>query len=201
MRETDARWDQKLNISTGANGYEKDDTHHSRYEPTAYAVLQRLADSGHITRGNTLIDYGCGKGRVGLFIDHAIGCRTVGVEYDPAVHACALQNLQNYAARNPRCRAEFVCESAETYDVGDADRFYFFNPFSPQLMQKVLHRIYDSWYASPREMKLFFYYTLDSHLALLIGEDMLRLTEEIDCRDLFDGKDEKEKILVFTIDE
>ncbi len=34
------------------------------YEPTPYAVLKRLAESGRITAGNVVADYGCGKGRV-----------------------------------------------------------------------------------------------------------------------------------------
>lgn len=196
----DEIWDKKLHISTGASGYEKDDAHHSRYEPTSYAVLERLAQSGHITRDNVLVDYGCGKGRVGLYLDFAVGCRTIGVEYDPEVFAQAQENLSSYAARNPRCRAEFLCADAAQYIPADADCFFFFNPFSAQLLKSVLRRIYDTWYEHPRALKFFFYYTLNDSLACLIGEDMLQLTDEIDCRDLFDGNDEHEKILVFTVD-
>ena len=38
-RLSDSRWEKKLGIVTGAADYEKDDPHHSRYEPTPYAVL------------------------------------------------------------------------------------------------------------------------------------------------------------------
>lgn len=39
----DGRWEKKLGVSTCAAAFEKDDKNHSRYEPTSYAVLQRLA--------------------------------------------------------------------------------------------------------------------------------------------------------------
>ena len=38
------------------------------YEPTPYSVLERLANTGIIRKGNTLLDYGCGKGRVDFFL-------------------------------------------------------------------------------------------------------------------------------------
>ena len=48
-----------------------------------------------------------------------------------------------------------------------------------------------------REMFLFFYYPSDEYVAWLMTVDELMFTDEIDCRDLFDGKDPRECILVF----
>jgi len=198
IRETDARWEKKLNIDTGAARHEKDDQNHSRYEPTPYAVLGRLAESGQIGRDDMLVDYGCGKGRVSLFISHATGCRSVGVEYDGQLHAAAQENLRRFAGR--RELIEFVCENAESFDASGADCFYFFNPFSEKILRSVLGRIYESYYENPRRMKLFFYYALDGYRSLLMAEDLLRYEGEIDCRDLFANDDEKEKILIFSLE-
>ena len=60
MSEQD--WDRKLNIQTTGRDETESDEHHFPYEPTPYAVLERLAKSGYITKNNHVLDYGCGKG-------------------------------------------------------------------------------------------------------------------------------------------
>jgi len=192
--------EKKLGISTAAAYHEKDDTNHSRYEPTDYAVLGRLAESGQVVKTDTLIDYGCGKGRVSFFMHYTTGCSTIGIEYNEALCAAAEANLKTYAGRRDGGRISFVCESAENYMVDGANCFYFFNPFSEKILRSVLGRIYESYYALPRPMKLFFYFPLDSYLTMLMTEDMLRYAGEIDCRDIFGSDDPREKIVIFTTD-
>ena len=198
MNPADARWDRRLNITTGAADFEKDDRNHSRYEPTSYAVMERLAQSGHIARDNYLVDYGCGKGRVGMFLSHVTGCRSLGVEYDPEIYACAAANRGSLRSPNA-ARADFRCCAAEDHDVGDADMFYFFNPFSEKLLRAVLGRISEAYYAAPRPMKLFFYYATDPYLEFRMTCPEVQFAGEIDCRDLFHNPDPREKILIFTI--
>lgn len=193
----DAKWEKKLRIRTAAAQYEKKDSHHSPYEPTSYAVLERLAESGWITREDRVIDYGCGKGRVSFYLNHALGCSAVGVEYDAGLHTSALENLRGYSGRNSRIC--FVHASAESYAIGNANCFYFFNPFSAQILQSVLGRIRESWFENPREMKLFFYYTQDSWLDCLAAQDDLEAVGEIDCRDLFHNEDSREKIFIYKM--
>ena len=194
----DAVWEKKLNIRTAAGNYEKDDSNHSRYEPTDYAVLARLAGSGYLRPENKLVDYGCGKGRVGFFLNRALGIRTVGVEYNERLYAEAEENLRKFAGG----RAEgvrFVLGNAESYEVTDEDVFYFFNPFSERILRSVISRILESYYVRPRRMLLLFYYALDSYLDCLGGEDALTYEGEIDCRDLFQQADEREKILIYAV--
>lgn len=197
MSAPDARWDKKLNILTGAADFEKDDANHSRYEPTSYAVLERLAASGHITRESRLVDYGCGKGRASLFLSHVTGCRSLGVEYDPDIYAAAEANRASMRSPNAH-RARFVRGAAEEHDPGDGDCFYFFNPFSEKLLRAVCARILDSYYAAPRPMKLFFYYPTDPYLEFLMTCPRLQPVDEIDCRPLFRDNDPRERILIFS---
>ena len=196
---TEAQWEKKLNISTTAATFEKDDHHHSRYEPTSYAVLERLASGGFIRPDDILVDYGCGKGRVGFYLNYAIGCRTVGVEYNPELVQKALQNLSSYSGRS-RSGVDFQCCSAEQYTVTNETCFYFFNPFSATILKAVINRIFDSYYENPRNIRLFFYYTQDEYLAVLMMDDRLTLKSEIDCSDLFEGSNPMEKILIFEIE-
>lgn len=89
---------------------------------------------------------------------------------------------------------------AEEYQVpGDVDRCYFFNPFSVEILQKALARILESYYEEPRELLLFFYYPSDEYVAYLMTREQLMFVDEIDCEDLFPGKDEREKILIFEV--
>lgn len=192
-------WENKLNISTSPAYLERDDANHSRYEPTDYAVLMRLSESGYITKENTLVDYGCGKGRVGFFMNYVLGCRTIGVEYNEALYLSALENLKKYSGKNIGDSVRFLLENAEYYDPAEADRFYFFNPFSDKILHSVIRRIADSFYDDPREMYLFFYFALDSYRGLLIQEPALEFVTEIDCRDIFENSDHRESILVFKV--
>jgi len=193
-------WERRLNIVTAAAYHEKEDANHSRYEPTDYGVLERLAESGYIGRESVLVDYGCGKGRVGFFLNHVLGCKTVGVEYSEPLFGDALENLKSYAGlKSPGQSVSFVCENAENYLPEGADRFYFFNPFSLKILNTVINRIMDEYCAAPREMYLFFYYALDSYRTHLMAETALEFVAEIDCRDLFQRDDPRESILVFRV--
>lgn len=194
--QKEQQWDKKLRIQTVGRIDDHADAYHYPYEPTPYCVLERLVESGYIGKENKLIDYGCGKGRVGFYLNHAVGCRTVGVEYNEGIYADASANLQSYGEQHG---VSLVCANAEEHPVGDADCFYFFNPFSVRLFRTVLRRIMDSFYDSPRTMRLFFYYPNNEYMAYLMSVDELDLLDEIDCRDLFPGDDEREKILIFEL--
>ena len=189
------RWDKLLHVKTTGRDDSRADQYHYPYEPTPYAVLERLANSGYITKKNTLIDYGCGKGRVDFFLSYQTRCKSIGVEYDDRIHAGTLENQKSAVSGG---RTQFVLGSAENYEVPEeADRFYFFNPFSVTLLRKVMNKIEESYYKKPREILLFFYYPSDEYVAYLMTKDTMSFYDEIDCRDLFEGDNKREKILIF----
>ena len=47
--------------------------------------------------------------------------------------------------------------------------------------------------------QLYFYYPSDEYVAYLMTQELLMFVDEIDCGDLFEGKDPREKILIFEI--
>ena len=193
---TEAQWDKKLKIQTGGRDDYHEDEYHYPYEPTPYSVLERLAGSGYIDEDSYVIDYGCGKGRVGFFLNHQCGCAVTGIEYDERIYKQAMQNLEAYGKTR---EVDFQCISAEVYQVSEADCFYFFNPFSVELLQSVMGKILDSYYDVPRQMQLFFYYPNDEYLSYLMTIPELMFVDEIDCQDLFEGKNGRERILIFEI--
>lgn len=192
---TERAWEEKLKIRTAGREDAHADALHYPYEPTPYAVLERLGESRYLTRKSRLVDYGCGKGRVGFYLRQTVGCNVTGIEYDRALWQAARDNLIRSGARG----VDFICMPAERYAVGHADCFYFFNPFSVEILRAVIGKILESYYAQPRQMRLFFYYPSGDYLAWLLSQDILTLTDEIDCRDLFPGEDPREKIMVFEL--
>ena len=97
-------------------------------------------------------------------------------------------------------KADFLLTRAEAYPVPeDVNRCYFFNPFSVEILHKVMARILESYYENPRELFLFFYYPSDEYVAYLMGVDELEFYDEIECDDLFAGNDPRERILIFQL--
>ena len=190
---TEEQWERKLHIRTAAGS---DHTAHGEnypYEPTPYSVLARLAESRYLTRENKLVDYGCGKGRASIFLAAQTGCRVTGIDYNGDLVSTAKENLARSGAKG----VSFLHIEAERFPLTDEDSFFFFNPFSDVILKRVVERIVRSWYEEPRMMQLFFYYPTDEDVAVLTGTPELMFSDEIDCSDLFDGAQQRERILVF----
>ena len=196
---TESQWDKLLKIKTTG----RDDSHAGQfyypYEPTPYSVLERLAATGLIGKKNTLIDYGCGKGRVSFFLGHQVRCHCIGIEFDERIFNAAQKNKENAVSGE---MVDLICAHAEACEVPtEADRFYFFNPFSVEILKKVIAKIRKSLDENPRKVLLFFYYPSDEYAYFLMEMCSWELTlaDEIDCRDLFEGQDRREKCLVFRM--
>lgn len=195
--EQELQWDKLLKIKTTGRDDSRADTYRYPYEPTPYMVLERLANSGYIRKQNLVLDYGCGKGRVDFFLSYQTRCKSIGIEYDERIYESAVNNKEQSVSGN---RTEFVCANAEQYELPvEVDRCYFFNPFSVELLKKVLARIVDSYYENPREILLFFYYPSDEYMGYLMTREELSFVDEILCMDLYNERDERERIVIFEV--
>lgn len=197
MENQEKTWDGSLRIQTCGRDELGADEYHHPYEPTPYSVLKRLVNSGMIRSGDVVLDYGCGKGRVGFFLSYRAKAKTIGIEYDERIYQDALENQKTTISR---IKPDFVLTRAEEYEVPfDVNRCYFFNPFSVEILHKVMARICDSWYEHPREIFLFFYYPADEYISYLMTVDELEFYDEIECDDLFEGNDPRERIMIFQL--
>lgn len=195
--KNEIRWDKLLKIRTTGRDDSKADQYRYPYEPTPYSVLERLANSGLIRKNNTLIDYGCGKGRVDYFMAYQTKCKSIGIEYDECIYEKAMTNKETAVSSN---KVIIELANAEKFEVLESvDKIYFFNPFSVEILQKVIAQILDSYYENIRTIQLFFYYPSDEYISYLMTVDELMYYDEIDCRDLFDGNDSRERIMIFEI--
>ncbi len=193
--EQETRWEKLLRIRTMGRDDSRADQYRYPYEPTPYSVLERLSKTGLIQKRNTLLDYGCGKGRVDFFLAYQTGCRAIGIEYDERMYKKILENKETAVSAG---KSSFLQIDAGEFCVPEeVDRIYFFNPFSQEILRKVIARILDSYYEKQRKILLFFYYPSGEYLSYLMTVEELMFVDEIDCRDLFSGEDEREKIILF----
>ena len=197
MANSEHNWDKLLQVQTCGRDESGADEYHHPYEPTPYCVLERLVKSGFFREADVVVDYGCGKGRVGFFLSYRTRMRTIGIEYDEHIYEDALENRK---ATVSRVKPDFLLTRAEEYEVSpEVNRCYFFNPFSAEILHKVMARIVESWYEHPREIYLFFYYPADEYISFLMTVDELEFYDEIECDDLFEGSDPRERIMIFQL--
>lgn len=195
MIDNENTWDKHLKIKTTGRDDSKSDQYRYPYEPTPYSVLERLANSGFIRKKDVVLDYGCGKGRVDFFLSYQTKANTIGIEYDERVLNSALDNQKTFISR---AKTDFVLTRAEEYEVPpEVNRCYFFNPFSVELLRKVMARIIESYYENQREILLFFYYPSEEYISYLMTVDELVFYDEVDCSDLFGGNDPRERIMIY----
>ena len=198
MTDFEMTWDKRLQIQTAGRDEENADQYRYPYEPTPYTVLERLANSGLIRENDVVLDYGCGKGRVDFFLSHQTKANTIGIEYDERIYRGAIENRKTFLSR---AKTELLLARAELYEVPrSVNRCYFFNPFSVEILRKVMARILESYYENPRDVLLFFYYPSDAYITYLMTVDELEFYDEIACDDLFGGNDSRERIVIFRCD-
>ena len=197
MTDHETSRDKLLQIKTGGRAATNAAEYRYLYAPTPYCVLERLANSGLFGKDDVVLDYGCGKGRVGFFLSYRTKAKSIGIEYDARIYQSALENNKTAV---PRAKADFVSVRAEEFDVPqDVSRCYFFNPFSVEILRQVMARIMESYYAAPRKILLFFYYPSDEFMCYLMTVDELEFYDEIDCDDLFEGSNHRERIMIFEL--
>ena len=180
--EKDRFWDEKLNIFTSVSDHSEEDDSNYGYDPTPYIVLEEILKSDLLGKDDVLVDYGCGKGRLGFFFHNQTGCKVIGLDHSKRMIKKANKNLKNYGSSDEIC---FIHTKAEEYvPVDDANRFYFFNPFSSKIFAKVLEKIQESHDKNPREIIVFFYYSTIEYKLYLKTEPRLELVDSME----FDGK-------------
>jgi SAM-dependent methyltransferase len=199
MTDKENSWDKLLQIKTVGRDDTNSDEYRYPYEPTPYNVLERLAGTGLFGKGDVVLDYGCGKGRVGFFLSYQTKAEAIGIEYDEDIYQSALENRKTAIQK---AKTDFVLTRAEEYEVPpEVNRCYFFNPFSVEVLRSVMAKILESYYCSPREILLFCYYPSDEYIAYLMATDELEFVDEIDCSDLCDGEKNRETIMIFKTGE
>ncbi len=197
--------DAKMNINTVGRSDRHSDKSKFPYEPTSYTVLDRLIKSGYITKDSCLIDYGCGKGRVPIYLHECLGCDTIGVEVETDFYKNAVSNLRSYLNACQKADEDtdascirIVHSKAQAYEVPEeVTHCFFFNPFSADILRNVMSRITGHTDRFGRSIYLFFYYPSSTYIDQLARNKQVSYIDSIDCTDLFAEDDGRNRILVY----
>ena len=162
--DKETQYEQFLGIKTNEETIIPGNTRklkYSLYEASEYEGLEQIFDLVQLKPEDTIVDFGCGMGRVLFFCNQRFLCRVKGIEYDKKIYEQLLDNAEFYHVRFREQREKFALLNmkAEDYEIAPEDTcFYFFNPFSKDILGDVLERILKSVEECPRRVSVIFYY-------------------------------------------
>jgi len=196
----ESHYDKRLNIKTGQDMKKLHPiTHYHPYEPTPYSALEELFRHYEVNKEDSIVDFGCGKGRLNFFIHYFYGANVTGVEMDESFYEEAMANTDRYFEKNKKKsgRIQFHCCLAEEYPISVGEnRFYFFNPFSVHIFKKILHNILSSLEKHPREMEIVLYYPSEDYINFLENQTVFELKQEVILPDVY-PRNPNERFLIY----
>lgn len=195
------QYENLLNIKTvGKQDLEETTIHYNRYEPTAYEALDELFKTYKINEIDSVIDFGCGKGRLNFYLNKMFNCKVTGIEMNKYFYQQALNNRKGYLEKNrgDESRINFECTFAEKYEIKAEDnKFYFFNPFSVEIFMKVLDNILGSVYEFKRDVELILFYPSDDYIFFLNQYTLFELENEVRLESFKD--DSRDRFLIYKM--
>lgn len=144
----------KLNNLQGFSIKGNNFKHAELYQGSNYFLLEKLFAYLQTVDANTsIIDFGCGKGRV-LAVAAFYGFNKImGVEFARELCNIARQNIVPLQVKFPHAVFEVIHENAADYTIdNDANVFFFFNPFDEVVMLAVVKNILRSLKLNPRQV-------------------------------------------------
>lgn len=196
-------YEKLLNIQTlGEQKIFNESIHYNRYEPTAYSALNVLSKNYAFTETDSVVDFGCGKGRLNFYIGHFFQSTVTGIEMNSFFYKEALENKKDYLKMNKKKidNIQFINCFAEEYNINPSDnKFYFFNPFSVQIFTKIVKNIMISVENYERPVDIILYYPSDDYIYFLENNTPFQLFDEIKLPSLYD-KDHRQTFLVYRLD-
>ena len=176
-------FEKLLNIKTsGKQNLEEATLHYNRYEPTSYIALETFTQNYEIIETDSIIDFGCGKGRLNFYLSYKANATVLGIEMNHFFYDNALANKKSFLKthKKDKCRINFSNTMAQDYSIEKSDnKFYFFNPFSVQIFSKVINNILLSVEKNPRTVDLILYYPSEDFIYYLENNTAFYLEKEI----------------------
>ncbi|HEY8917990.1 MAG TPA: class I SAM-dependent methyltransferase [Chitinophaga sp.] len=164
---------------------EQERKHFSFYEPVNYYSATTLFDQlTPADKQTTLLDVGCGRGRV-LAIGAGYGFKDmIGIDFSEALCEEAADNAEKVEDRHPGTHITIEWIDARYYDLSSrVGVIFLFNPFDGTVMETFIAKVLQSLEQHPRPMKILYANPQFKHLwqdagftesATFVKKDMLR---------------------------
>lgn len=164
-------YDELFNIDTSNRGKRAEQSaRYFQYEATPYPILHSLFTNYQLKSTDHFVDIGSGKGRLIFYVHHHFNCTVTGVEMNKYLYDISLENKRHYALVNKTAKQKITIKQtyAEQFQIQkDHNIFYLFNPFSLDILEKILLSILQSVQANPRTVDLIFYYPSEKYISFL----------------------------------
>lgn len=178
-----------------------DSLHYNRYEPTSYSILELLSKEEEFSIKDSIVDFGCGKGRLNFYFNYFFNLNVTGIEMNSYYFNKCLENKKSYLSQNKirEDKINFLNIFAEDYKISPKDnKFYFFNPFSEQIFMKVLKNILESISEFERQVNIILYYPSEDYIFYLENYTPFSLKREIKIPEKYEYNS-REKILIYEL--
>ncbi len=193
-------YDRLLRIKTiSTREWVNQSIHYNRYEATPYLALEALFHEYELNGTDTVVDFGCGKGRLPFYLHNRFQVSATGVEMSGQLYQEALENQASYMQKGMKIGGSIRFERrlAEEYEVEQGDnRFYFFNPFSIHIFMKVVDRILQSVEQKKRSVDIILYYPTTEYIQFIETSTPFELLKEVKVPGLYEEND-NERFLIF----
>ncbi|WP_179344869.1 rRNA adenine N-6-methyltransferase family protein [Winogradskyella ursingii] len=132
--------------------------HTGHYQAINVILIKNILNRLNLSKEQTFVDYGSGKGRV-LLLAAEYGFKKVkGIELSKKLCDIALKNIDIYKSkRNISQNIDVLNIDATTYQLKKEDTIlHFFNPFNGIIFEKVVNNIKKSLEEHPRKMTIIY---------------------------------------------
>ena len=216
--------DSVLNIRTADDLEEIKQLENHTYQGTDYITLDIIMDMLELGENDVLVDLGCGLGTVIYYVNHKIGCKTIGVEGDERIFDLLTKNDSAYRKKdqNPsngvlvlgssgapvrivNSKIEDIINISEQIlgnhkFTGDgALYFYVFNSFPADVLKTFMQRAVEEageHHFGSRKLCFVFYYMTPEYQSV-VREFPLKLEQISKLNDYY--KDEYEKCCIYSL--
>ncbi len=140
---------EKLNRLTITEG---DISKSSPYEAVSYFLLEKMLTLFRMISNQTsIVDLGCGRGRVMAAAAHFGFTSITGIDFAKELCEEAEKNMLKTQLRFKNIKWEVLCKDVLNYDIQANDSvFFMFNPFEKEILNKFLGKIEVSLKEFPR---------------------------------------------------
>jgi SAM-dependent methyltransferase len=141
----------------------------SRYEAVSFYMLEHLFTAFRkISDITSIVDLGCGKGRVMMVAAHFGFTKTTGIDFAKEMCEEANANMMKKQKQFPGLTWNVIRQNVENYDIRSDDSvFFMFNPFDYSVLKNFLRKLNISCDQFPRP--IYFIYASPQHDKLLLN--------------------------------
>jgi len=114
----------------------------THYAPSYYTPLKKIFSLIPNKSKLNFVDIGCGKGKVLLIASNFDFKKISGIDIDQKLLKICRKNISIYQkAKKTKIKITVKKINADSYNTDDDNVFYFFNPFSYIILNKILKKI------------------------------------------------------------